>query len=209
MANVTATDAPIYFAAHDAEDVVVSGLLPTTGAVATPLSLVHAESETAFVAAAVGLADSYNPLPDSGTLTAGEIYGYGGGLVIVRQTHQRTEHAPEDVPALFCVYREDAPDTLEWVAGESVLVGTTRTHEGVTYRAIQAHVTQANWTPDSTPALWQVVEDEPQVGAWQAGTAYAVNDEVTYSGVTYRCLQAHTALTGWEPPNVPALWQQV
>ncbi|WP_374223055.1 carbohydrate-binding protein, partial [Streptomyces sp. FH025] len=22
------------------------------------------------------------------------------------------------------------------------------------------------------------------------------------------CLQAHTAMVGWEPPNVPALWQR-
>ena len=44
-------------------------------------------------------------------------------------------------------------------------------------------------------------------GAWAANVAYAVNDTVTYSGSTYKCLQAHTSLTGWEPPNVPALWQ--
>ncbi|MFB9622472.1 carbohydrate-binding protein [Nonomuraea helvata] len=32
---------------------------------------------------------------------------------------------------------------------------------------------------------------------------------MTYNGVTYRCIQAHTALAGWEPPNVPALWQRI
>ncbi|MCS6995181.1 MAG: glycosyl hydrolase family 18 protein [Anaerolineales bacterium] len=44
-------------------------------------------------------------------------------------------------------------------------------------------------------------------GAWSPNTFYAVNDTVTYGGTTYKCLQAHTSLTGWEPPNVPALWQ--
>ncbi len=44
-------------------------------------------------------------------------------------------------------------------------------------------------------------------GAWAPNVAYAVNDTVTYGGSTYKCLQAHTSLTGWEPPNVPALWQ--
>jgi hypothetical protein len=29
---------------------------------------------------------------------------------------------------------------------------------------------------------------------------------VTFAGITYQCLQAHRSLTGWEPPNVPALW---
>jgi chitin-binding protein len=46
-------------------------------------------------------------------------------------------------------------------------------------------------------------------GTWSAGTSYAVGAQVTYGGRTYRCLQAHTALTGWEPPNVPALWRAV
>ncbi len=46
-------------------------------------------------------------------------------------------------------------------------------------------------------------------GTWQAGTTYPVGARVTYNGLTYQCRQAHTALPGWEPPNVPALWLQV
>ncbi|WP_088835348.1 fibronectin type III domain-containing protein [Paenibacillus tyrfis] len=42
---------------------------------------------------------------------------------------------------------------------------------------------------------------------WQPNTAYKAGDVVTYSGQTYTCLQPHTSLTGWEPPNVPALWK--
>ncbi|MDF5754134.1 carbohydrate-binding protein [Spongiactinospora sp. TRM90649] len=41
---------------------------------------------------------------------------------------------------------------------------------------------------------------------WAAGTAYSAGATVTYNGTSYRCLQSHTALPGWEPPNVPALW---
>lgn len=48
-----------------------------------------------------------------------------------------------------------------------------------------------------------------QTPAWTAGTAYKAGDLVTYGGKTYKCIQAHTALTGWEPPIVPALWQLV
>ncbi|MGW3230168.1 M4 family metallopeptidase [Kitasatospora sp. NPDC001095] len=46
-------------------------------------------------------------------------------------------------------------------------------------------------------------------GTWAAGTTYQAGDVVTYNGVGYRCLQGHTAQVGWEPPNVPALWQAV
>lgn len=44
---------------------------------------------------------------------------------------------------------------------------------------------------------------------WQLGATYAAGDVVTYNGVRYRCLQGHTAYQGWEPPNVPALWQAI
>ncbi len=46
-------------------------------------------------------------------------------------------------------------------------------------------------------------------GAWAPNVSYAVGDTVTYNGVVYKCIQAHTSLTGWEPPNVPALWQPI
>lgn len=46
-------------------------------------------------------------------------------------------------------------------------------------------------------------------GAWAPNVTYAVNDTVTYGGSTYKDIQPHTSLLGWEPPNVPALWQVV
>ncbi|MFD4634913.1 M20/M25/M40 family metallo-hydrolase [Streptomyces sp. NPDC058284] len=44
---------------------------------------------------------------------------------------------------------------------------------------------------------------------WQLGATYKAGDVVTYDGVRYRCIQGHTAYPGWEPPNVPALWQAI
>lgn len=45
-----------------------------------------------------------------------------------------------------------------------------------------------------------------QTAAWAAGVAYKVGDLVTYNGKTYKCIQAHTALSVWTPDIVPALW---
>jgi chitin-binding protein len=65
-------------------------------------------------------------------------------------------------------------------------------------------------TPTATPTPTPTPTATPQPGGtWSAGTAYAVGARVTYAGLTYQCRQAHTALVGWEPPNVPALWQRV
>ncbi|MCD2462873.1 alpha-lytic protease prodomain-containing protein [Streptomyces sp. MBT42] len=51
-------------------------------------------------------------------------------------------------------------------------------------------------------------EPEPG-GTWAAGKVYAAADVVTYGGASYRCLQGHQAQAGWQPPNVPALWQRL
>jgi len=60
----------------------------------------------------------------------------------------------------------------------------------------------------STGTIVQVMTDA-QGGAqpWAPNVSYKANDEVTYGGKTYVCRQAHTSLLGWEPSNVPALWQ--
>ncbi|WP_052685026.1 lytic polysaccharide monooxygenase [Lentzea aerocolonigenes] len=49
----------------------------------------------------------------------------------------------------------------------------------------------------------------PVGGTWAPNTAYATGATVTYGGSSYRCLQGHTSLTGWEPPNAASLWQKI
>ncbi|KDQ68029.1 carbohydrate-binding protein [Streptomyces halstedii] len=49
---------------------------------------------------------------------------------------------------------------------------------------------------------------DPPGGSWAAGTTYRAGDRVTYGGGSYRCLQGHKAIVGWEPPLVPALWER-
>ncbi|MFI6263968.1 lytic polysaccharide monooxygenase [Micromonospora sp. NPDC051006] len=63
--------------------------------------------------------------------------------------------------------------------------------------------------PPPTPTPTPTPTNPPAGGTWTAGRAYQVNDQVTYGGRSYRCRQAHTAIAGWEPPNVPALWSQL
>ena len=151
-----------------------------------------------------GSAGDYNPLPAVGEwCEGGQMYGYADGLVICRQSHYRTLYPPEETPALFIVYREEAGD-LEWIVGEQVNVGTQRSYDGVLYACLQAHVTQSDWTPPNVPALWAVVTSPTD--EWQAGVAYTIGDIVTYAGLEYECRQSHTSQIGWEPPNVLALW---
>lgn len=63
-------------------------------------------------------------------------------------------------------------------------------------------------TPTPTPTPTVTPTQNPG-GTWAPGVAYQTGNRVTYGGVTYACRQPHTSLVGWEPPNVPALWQRV
>ena len=58
---------------------------------------------------------------------------------------------------------------------------------------------------DDTTAL-RMVEFYP---AWAADTDYTAGYKVQYGGKLWRCLQAHTSQTSWEPENVPALWEEI
>ena len=60
-------------------------------------------------------------------------------------TEERLEQLQQDVDAI----------KNEWKVGESVNVGDRRYYNGVWYTCLQAHTTQADWTPDLTAALWK------------------------------------------------------
>lgn len=61
--------------------------------------------------------------------------------------------------------------------------------------------------PTRTPTATPVPTSVGAYPAWAPNTSYAVGARVSYGGKNYECIQAHTSLTGWEPPNVPALWK--
>lgn len=83
---------------------------------------------------------------------------------------------------------ENALDGIElfplWKVGAAYAVGDRIRHNDVLYKCVQAHTSQADWTPDVTPALWtQVSLDEwPE---WRQPTgaqdAYVAGDKVTHN----------------------------
>ena len=46
----------------------------------------------------------------------------------------------------------------KWAVGISVAKDSRYQYNGKLYKVIQAHTTQADWTPDVTPALWTVID---------------------------------------------------
>jgi len=195
----------ILYTLFDGDQLVTSEVLRNGDNMVTPLTVVASEDETEYVGNLASHVEALPELPDTGWLEQGAIYAYEGEAIMVRQAHMRTIYPPEQTPALFVVYREDAAG-LDWIVGEPVTVGARRVYNGTLYECLQAHVTQSDWTPPAVPALWKVVVEEPQTNEWAAGVAYKIGDVVTYAGREYSCRQTHTAQLGWEPPQVLALW---
>ncbi len=210
MPHIIATERALYWAVG--EPVVAAGLIEVSGALLTGLSLRSSANENEFLGLVAGKASDYAPLPAVGEwLEAGNIYGYKGGLIIVRQSHFRTEHAPETVPALFSVYRPEATGDEaipEWIARERVEIGVRRRWKGTVYECRLAHITQADWMPDVTPALWKEVVIGPTCPEWQQPTgahdAYNTGDCVTFKGNHYESLIDANV---WSPAVYPAGWK--
>jgi hypothetical protein len=91
-------------------------------------------------------------------------------------------------------------------AGKAYAVGQVATHQGATWKCIQAHRSQSDWPPSLVPALWVKVAAGSE---WDSPVQYAPGDEVFHNGRKYRCRQAHTSQAGWVPPATPALWLRV
>ena len=77
-----------------------------------------------------------------------------------------------------------------WAVGKAYAVGDRVQHDGTLYKCVQAHTSQADWTPDSTPALWVTVslDEYPEwVQPTGAHDAYNTGDRVSYNGKHYVC----------------------
>ena len=44
---------------------------------------------------------------------------------------------------------------------------------------------------------------------WAAGQAYTAGCKAQHGGKLWRCVQAHTSQTGWEPENAASLWTEI
>lgn len=107
---------------------------------------------------------------------------------------------------------EDALQAVElfpqWVVEHAYIVGERLQYNGVLYRVVQAHTSQADWTPDITPALFVVVslDEWPEfVQPTGAHDAYKKGDKVTFEGKHYISLIDANV---YSPTAYPAGWQE-
>ena len=96
----------------------------------------------------------------------------------------------------------------QWVVEHAYVVGERLQYKNVLYRVVQAHTSQADWTPDVTPAMFVIVslDEWPEfVQPTGAHDAYNKGDKVTFNG------KHHISLIDgnvYSPAAYPAGWQE-
>lgn len=74
-----------------------------------------------------------------------------------------------------------------WVSPKDYKTGQIRQYNGLLYRCVQDHASQADWTPDTAVSLWVSIADPTEEWPeWSqpvgAHDAYAAGDKVSHSG---------------------------
>lgn len=97
-----------------------------------------------------------------------------------------------------------------WKADTEYAVGYRVAFGGNLYKCVQAHTSQADWTPDATPALWTRVsiDEWPEwIQPTGAQDAYNTGDKVSHNEKHWVSLVDANV---WEPGAVgtESLWQE-
>ena len=94
-----------------------------------------------------------------------------------------------------------------WEIGKAYATNDRMRYGANLYKCVQAHTSQADWTPDATPALWVKVsvEEWPEfVQPTGAHDAYNTGDKVTYNGKRYISLIDANV---YSPDDYPQGWE--
>lgn len=83
---------------------------------------------------------------------------------------------------------EDALEAVElfpaWATDTSYTADERVSYADKLYRCVQSHTSQADWTPDATPALWTEIAKPGEIPVWRQPTgaqdAYMTGDKVHY-----------------------------
>lgn len=117
-----------------------------------------------------------------------------------------------DKKALECVklFREWEVGKI-YPVGEFLTYGVNGVGDPQLYKVAQAHTSQADWKPDSTPALYTAIGlDDSGYPVWAQPTgahdAYNNGDIVNYNGVLY---ESQIDGNVYSPDAYPAGWKVV
>ena len=111
------------------------------------------------------------------------------------------------VPELFGSFDGDS---------HAYAVGDKVRYNGTLYKVLQAHTSQADWTPDTAPSLFARVlietdesGEQTEIPEWEqpdSTNAYSTGDMVMFNGKVYVSKIDNNV---WSPSDYPQGWQEV
>ena len=104
----------------------------------------------------------------------------------------------------------------EW-SGNDVFYDTGKrvTYNGALYKVLQAHSSQAGWTPEAAPSLFARVlagQDGTDIGVWEqpdSTNSYMTGDKVHYPTISDPVYESLIDNNVWFPEAYPAGWKQI
>ena len=119
----------------------------------------------------------------------------------------------EDALAAVELFPAWAADTA-YAAGQRVRYnGSSGTPTPTLYKCVQGHTSQADWTPDKTPALWTEVAKPGEIPVWRQPTgaqdAYNKGDRVHYPDAGGPVYESTIDANVYSPEAYPAGWRLV
>ncbi len=89
-------------------------------------------------------------------------------------------------------------------------VGDVFKQEEKLYKVIQPHTSQADWLPDTLPALYLNMMPENAIPEWvqptMADDAYSIGDKVIFEGEVYESIIDGNT---WSPTDYPQGWKLI
>lgn len=118
-----------------------------------------------------------------------------------------TSLTEEEAIAATCMYPHWSGDSIAYAKGQRVQ------YDGTLYTVLQAHTSQAGWTPTGAVSLFAkvLIPDPSVVPEWEqpdSTNPYMKGDKVKHNGKTWVSLVDNNV---WEPgvTGTAALWQEV
>lgn len=100
-----------------------------------------------------------------------------------------------------------------WSVGVAYAKDERVQYDGKLYRVVQAHTSQADWTPPTVPALFTEVAPSGTIPVWKQPTgaqdAYNKGDKVYYPAKGDDIYESLIDANVWSPNDYPQGWKVV
>lgn len=106
------------------------------------------------------------------------------------------------------VYRDMTPEELAALKREATMLAIEEAHRPMTTEEVSRMVItqQINTLDVDDNTALRMREFYPE---WKPGLECAVGFKTQRNGRLWKCIQAHTTQTGWEPENAASLWTEI